>query len=628
LKGSLVSAWKSHPAFAVGSPTVQEVRLQTPSGHAPKTNTAVAAALIGDIQPPNSGDHSAWRRYLRRIQGRFVETGVYNGVALGVEGVPRKPLQGGVAPSPPASISSVLPVTPPPGRVAVTAELDESYFAFEQSTSLDDAGRPHVSADLSLLSPFGWADRMSLSVGIASADSALAGAKDAVFKSAGGLLGPPSVAAAGAPDTPKDASQPTVAGGVHSILDAVWPTLRVNYGKPTLGGTRNRFTFSAGTFVRDASAASGVLARGYDSTVAVSTPDGDHTLSWQGGLRHCAVARPVTRPVYSELPPELVHSTSSSLLSAVGYRFHRSSLVADGAGQGVRGGVLKGALEVAHPVLGGEEAYLRMEADSTVAHSFLRYMPDTGYAPPALGRTPPKKGAADPHGHLKPAPGQGAYPLLRAAAPPAKGSWNTASVLAAWLAPGLTFKHTAAGGVLLPLPPVQRQAISAPGASASDAAAQQAPWSHFLDRYTLGDRQLRGFAPGGVGPRALGRAVGGTLVASSTAQVLLPAPLPVPLLTHAGVRTHLWGSAGMCVREPAEAGAALVEAVGAGSLAAAAAAVGRIAGASCGVGVSIPIPIAPGASFEVNWRLAAHVPGGAGYKGLLGMSALSTHLSI
>ena len=624
-----MAAWKTHPAFAVGSPAVQEVRLQTPSGHAPKTNTSVAAALIGDISAPDSGDHAAWRGYLRALQGRFMETGAYNGVALSVQPVPRQPLQGGIAPSNPPPVSAVLPVTPPPGAVAVTAELDEAYFAFEQSTSLDDAGRPHVSADLSLLSPFGWADRCSVSVGIASADSALAGAKDAVFKSAGGMLGAPSVATGGGDsDPPKDASQPTVAGGVHSILDAVWPTVRVTYGKPTLGGTRNRLAISAGTFVRDASAPSGARARGYDGSVSVSTPDGAHSLGWQGGLRHCAVARPVTRPVYTELPPELVHSTGSSLLSALAYRFSSSRMVADGVGQGVQGGAVKGAVEVAHPALGGEEAYLRLEADCTSAHSMLRYMPDTGYAPPSLGRSPPKQGSPDPHRHLQPAPGPAAYPLLRGAAPPPKGSWNTAGVLAAWLAPGITLKHTAAGGLLLPLPPVTRHPIAAPGASAPDAAAMAAPWSHFLDRYTLGDRQLRGFAPGGVGPRALGRAVGGTFVASSTAQVLLPAPLPVPLLTHAGVRTHLWGSAGLCLRDPAEAGALLAEAVQSGSAAGAAAAIGQVAGASAGVGVSIPLPIAAGAAFEVNWRLAAHVPGGAGYKGALAHSALSTHLSI
>ncbi len=630
LKGSLVAAWKAHPAFGVGAPEVDSVRLQTPSGHAPKTSTAVAAALIGDIQAPKTGDHSAWRDYLRQMQGRFMETGVYNGVALGVEGVPRQPLQGGVAPSPAPPVSSVVPVTPPPGKVAVTAELDEGYFAFEQSTSIDDAGRPHVSADLSLLSPFGWADRASLSVGIASADSALAGAKDAVLKSAGGILGAPSLASQGGSDSSsnnKDA-QPTVAGGVHSILDAVWPTVRLSYGKPTLGGTRNRLAVSAGTFVRDASAASGVLARGYDSTVAVSTPDGQHSVAWQGGLRHCAVARPVSRPVYTELPPELVHSTGSSILSALAYRFQHSRMTADGVGQGVSGGAVKGAVEVAHPILGGEEAYLRLEADSTVARSLLRYMPDTGYAPPSLGRTPPKKGSPDPHAHLKAAPGCSAYPLLRNASEPKAGSWNTASVLAAWLAPGVTLKHSAAAGILVPLPPVQQHAISAPGSSAPDTAAMKAPWSHFLDRYTLGDRQMRGFAPGGIGPRALGRAVGGTLVASSTAQVLLPAPLPVPLLTHAGVRTHVWGSAGLCLREPRELGALLGAAVQAGSPAAAASAIGQVVGASCGVGVSIPLPIAPGAAFEVNWRMAAHVPGGAGYKGQLAHSALSTHLSI
>ena len=276
-------------------------------------------------------------------------------------------------------------------------------------------------------------------------------------------------------------------------------------------------------------------------------------------------------------------------------------------------------LQATHPVLGSHESWVRGEVSAGAATSLWRAMPDQGVAAPLMGRgAVDVEVAADAAAGLAPPRPSSAIPLVgRLAQGGGWGAW-LADLTAAWLAPGVTLQGKGAAGVLLPLPPQPRRVpIAVPNAEAGDDAALMAPWSHYLDRYTMGAAAVPGFHTSGIGPRSRGRAVGGTLQVSGGVKALLPPPLLLPFLTHIGLRTHLWAAAGTCVDGPDTL-------LGVPSLTALA----QHVAASAGVGVTLPLPIAPGAAIELNWRLAAAVPSAPGHQGVLGSSALAARLAL
>ncbi|CAE7591044.1 bamA [Symbiodinium sp. KB8] len=143
----------------------------------------------------------------------------------------------------------------------------------------------------------------------------------------------------------------------------------------------------------------------------------------------------------------------------------------------------------------------------------------------------------------------------------------------------------------------------------------------------MGSAQVPGFHPAGIGPRAKGRALGGTLRLEAGAKLLLPPPLPLPLLTHAGVRGHVWAAAGTCLANESTLRGVAGRIATAPDAASVTTLLASYIAASWGVGVTVPFPVGPGVALELNWRLGAAVPTAPGHQGVLSGSAFSARLS-
>jgi len=106
--------------------------------------------------------------------------------------------------------------------------------------------------------------------------------------------------------------------------------------------------------------------------------------------------------------------------------------------------------------------------------------------------------------------------------------------LAGWLSPGVT---VALEGTLGAMAPFGRDAERPNGI-------------RLADRFFLSSSRMRGFdAVGPVAPRLphgspYGDAIGGDAFAHVTARLLLPPPIPSVRMANAGLRTHLFASAG------------------------------------------------------------------------------------
>ena len=618
LKGSLVDAWKKHRVSHIPTPRLKRVFLTAQDGGAPRLNEGVLAALIGDLQPPRSPVPSEWHAYQRALHERLSETGAFNSLSLRVQGLPSKPLAGFKAQE--AHPSGVLPPHPAPQRVQIVGSVDEASYSLEQDTGIDGLGRPHASVNMSLVSPFGLGDRLTLKLGSPLAERSVGALTEGLLTRQGG---------AGEDDAGPEKGGALVGGGQASLAHSPWLTATLQYAKPTLGGTRNRLTASAGSYYEDLTSTSGLEARRVGAALTLATPDGRHTLGWRGEQRHVGLLWPTHSRVDTRLPRDLVFSTGPSALSAVAFASRMDARVKDAQGQPVAGQQRSLCVEAAHPVIASQEAFLKTELACSAATSVWRAMPDTGMAAPSMGRSRSTEvAAAEAEEGLRPPRTAKDLPWLQPLS--GLGAWGVyaADVLAAWAAPGLTLQTHAAAGALLPLPPQPRSIPHAlPMAASPPEDAMYAPWSHYLDRYTMGSAQVPGFHPAGIGPRAKGRALGGTLRLEAGAKLLLPPPLPLPLLTHAGVRGHVWAAAGTCLANESTLRGVAGRIATAPDAASVTTLLASYIAASWGVGVTVPFPVGPGVALELNWRLGAAVPTAPGHQGVLSGSAFSARLS-
>jgi len=200
------------------------------------------------------------------------------------------------------------------------------------------------------------------------------------------------------------------------------------------------------------------------------------------------------------------------------------------------------ALRVEVAGIGGDARFAKGALSASVARSAGRFAPDTGHAWPSSG------GGAEPAGAGAAGGGDAAAALAPFSPRAVLGWWRgalgggggggegappsspTEAALAAWLCPGFSLSLDATAGALLPL---------AEGGRATNVA----------DKFFLGhaSRFLRGVEEPGPRSAAAGGAlepVGGDLLASATARLLAPPPLPIPGLVALGARSYAWASIG------------------------------------------------------------------------------------
>jgi len=294
----------------------------------------------------------------------------------------------------------------------------------------------------------------------------------------------------------------------------------------------------------------------------------------------------------------VVADAAPSLKSAVAYHFTGGNLRGSAAPVGGHKVALTG--EVAG--LGGDVAFVRLQAAATLAASWGRYMPDTGFAPPLAGSTWASLRAGSlpagevsaltaQHAELAPNPRQrGLWEGAVGGGSGARGGPHASGLATRLtesdLAPAARADLFLASEKGVGAAAEGREARPAGGAAAPDGGADDgytwrervAGWSAAgatlvadakvgmvapfgsdarrhgglrpCDRLYMTAASLRGFDS--VGPKAArvpggtphGDALGGNVAAALTARLLLPPPVPSVRLTNAGVRTQVWASVG------------------------------------------------------------------------------------
>jgi hypothetical protein len=346
-------------------------------------------------------------------------------------------------------------------------------------------------------------------------------------------------------------------------------------------------------------AVSGFSSRIQDFEVSVSDPSGQHSLSYLLALRSVLPLPHVGRSqglFLSASSAEVVADCDSSTKSSLLYSFTRNMLndpVAPSSGY-------RASFSSELAGLGGDVSFVKSTLQHSAAASFMRFAPDTGFALPLsrsafLAASPYDFGegrsgadALTGGGELRPHPGPAAYsapwtwswpwgaavkseavakpvalvdelrPVLAArdflkgklpmqrtldadaafetTLAPLGGprSWSTGRQIAGWLAPGVTLRVDSMLGVVFPF---------------SDDSLRPTG-TRILDRFFLFGSSARGFES--IGPKAApvpggtrnGDVLGGNAIASFSARLLFPPPLPSITLANAGLRTQVFATAG------------------------------------------------------------------------------------
>jgi hypothetical protein len=426
------------------------------------------------------------------------------------------------------------------------------------------------------------------------------------------------------------------------------PWVEIGYHKPTLMGTRWSLDVSARQAATSLEARQAMRLRERGVSVSVRDPSGAHSVGLSVTERAPRLFR--SAPTGEEgapsvsmettASPEVCGDAAPSVKGALTYGFVRDwRRPTVGA---ANGGRFSGSVELAGIPGVSTVSHIKGETSVSLAASFGRYAPDTGYALPpttsdAASVTTLRKLRLQAKAQgLSPHPGPAVWfpswserqDIIRAAHPsgdlpprvdlPSRlsldgsaddFSWKERVV--GWLAPGLTVVLESTLGAIVPLPPAWGLGASSSAwlegldrGAAEAAATPRAPhdWTrartNVVDRFQLGQPRVRGFAGEGIGPRARpvvggtvgGDSLGGDVAWSSSVRVLGPPPLPSITLSNFGVRTQAWASVGILLPGPLyHIGAAVGDALRDH----------RKWSASAGLGITAPL--AGMANIELNW---------------------------
>lgn len=501
--------------------------------------------------------------------------------------------------------------------------LDEAMVTMNTGASTAINGSLSASSEFSLLNVFGQGESLSASIGSSTGEISVSDVQ--------GIFGPALPPAVGGPAAVDHDL-------VHRLPRMASPTVSVAYRQPTLFGSMTPLTVRARAEVERHEAVSGYSSRIQDADVTITDPTGKHALTYSIALRSVVPLPHVGKGRFmSASSAEVVADSDSSIKSSILYSYVRNKL--NHVVSPTRG--YRSTLNAELAGLGGDVCFGKLSLNHTAAASFFRFAPDTGFALP-LSRSAFL--AASPYdfaevgsgteglGGLKPHPGPDAYAspwtwlrnAWRGSRPPLQAAqtthkqddvvlaaqtflrgtrfpiqraldidanettlaplggprvWSTGRQLAGWLAPGVTLRLDGMLGAMVPY--------------GHDATARTTG-TRILDRFFLAGPSVRGFES--VGPKAApvpggtinGDVLGGNAVASLSARILLPPPLPSITLANAGLRTHLFATVGALLPRAD------------GSLFAPDSALKNIA-ASAGVGVVLPVM--DSLAIELNYAL-------------------------
>jgi hypothetical protein len=472
------------------------------------------------------------------------------------------------------------PSTTTPGGTDLVVNLDESTFSVTTNATQSLSGSLSTAAEVSVMNLLGQAETFSGRVGSASGDLAVGGLGELLAASQPGGAG----GAAGVGSRERGAS-----GVVQRTAEMLTtPTFLLEMRKPTLGEARTPVGLRLRREVEYHDVTSGFRNTVLEGEASITDPSNTHSVSYTCAWRNLAPLRAAGKLFASGSSPEVAANCDASLKSSVAYSYVRNRLTAGKTPSAGHKSVFRAEVAGA----GGDVQFVRAAFNGLYAASILRFAPDTGYAQPrhkaafvaALNGLPqPEEEDAGSAADLAPHPGPGLLSLwgraltgaTRPADPPllvtnakvaaAAGAASAARSLssssspspsstyrgaaagaaeeedytfahriAGWLAPGVTGHLDLSLGALLPF-----------GASAARPYG-----SRIVDRFFMHGSRFRGFDS--IGPRSdrvdggnvLGDVLGGDLLGTVSARVLLPPPLPSVRLANAGLRTQAFVSVG------------------------------------------------------------------------------------
>ena len=524
---------------------VRSIVFRAPSGAALRSAPGFLSSFCGDVRASRS--EAEFSAAVSALRERLHATGAYKGIGAALEHLPQQQ------------------------QPSLVVTLDEASYRMSGGGYAGARGEASASADFSLINALGYAESLSVSVGREAPLSLGVGGADGAGAALGGLLGSGGIFPQGGR---AGAAASAASGSSSGDLSAL--AFRLEARKPSLAGTPASLGLLLRSSTAPLSSQCPLSQRVLEGEATATDASGVHSLAFASALRSLAPLRCAGQPAQAPTlnSPQTLEHCLASVKNSVTYAAHASTLAPCAA---LPASGASGALRLEVAGLGGDARFAKASLAGTWAASLGRYMPDTGYS--LAGEAGSGSGSGG-GGALRPFPG--AAGLL----PWAPRHWASER-LAAWLSPGVTLALDGFVGALQPLG----------RATASASAGTSASASHLADRFFLPDtgRYMRGFAGLGqrgsaVGgaPGALGDALGADALATVTARLLLPPPLPVQALVGAGLRTYAFASLGAAALHGSSSGGggrAGGEGGAAGSLGALALALAQRPSASFGVGL-------------------------------------------
>jgi hypothetical protein len=442
--------------------------------------------------------------------------------------------------------------------VDLMVDLDERTFSMSTGVTHSIAGSLRGGTQMSVMNVLGQAETISLSVGSAAGDLSFSGISDVFSPSSSSSLG----SSGGDSLDGTSSLSPRVRSSAKVFEQLTTPTFSLSLRKPTFFDALTPLDIRVRSEVEfnNVQSAHSNVFREIDATL--TDPSGRHSVGYSLSWRNLRPLRVANTLFSTASSPEVVANCDSSLKSSFNYSFNDDKMNDQRAPTAGRKTVFRAELAGA----GGDVHFAKASFFGSFAASLLRFAPDTGYALPDTKREKltPSQTRAQIDESLRPHPGAellnvwgraasgyvrrvdspivvtngpirrpatiGGGPILNQEA-----SYSMLDRLAGWLSPGVTGILDLSLGGIIPF-----------GASAKQSENTR---TRLPDRFFLQGAKCRGFDS--IGPRAnkisggsiSGDALGGDVLASLSARILLPPPVPSINAANFGVRTQLFATA-------------------------------------------------------------------------------------
>jgi hypothetical protein len=544
MRGSLFQAAKSirdlneqsgepMSPFSVGRVTFRSAATSDKSSYrAPlRTSPEVLSILTRDVRSANTlGEvHQA----AQNLRPRLLSTGVFKTVDVSA-----------------ADRSSK-------DSVDLMVDLDERTFSMSTGVTHSIAGSLRGGTQMSVMNVLGQAETISLSVGSAAGDLSFSGISDVFSPSSSSSLGTSGDSLDGS-----SSLYPNSRSSAKVLEQLTTTTFSLSLRKPTFFDALTPLDIRVRSEVEfnNLQSAHSNVFREIDATL--SDPSGKHSVGYSLSWRNLRPMRIPNTLFSTASSPEVVANCDSSLKSSFNYSFNDDKMNDLRAPTAGRKTLFRAELAGA----GGDVHFAKASFFGSFAASLLRFAPDTGYELPDTKRekaSPPSLTRIKDDS-LKPHPGADIFNIWGRAAsgyvrrvdapifvtsgpvrrPASLGSGPTSNQttvytildrLAGWLSPGITGIVDVSFGGLIPF-----------GASANQSENTR---TRLPDRFFLQGTKCRGFDS--IGPRAKktaggsisGDSLGGDILTSLSARILLPPPFPSINAANFGVRTQVFATA-------------------------------------------------------------------------------------